>query len=189
MKRKKAREILVDSFLELAETKSVEKITVNDIVNNCDYSPSTFYRYYRDKYDLIARYYAEQMGVIMARIDIDGYSWADACQDAARYYEAQKNFLANLLLNTNGLDSFLDSMTEINCTKSRDYLLRKTKKEKLDKKTELLIRLYCLGASKLVSEWILGKLTATASEIAEILQEGFVAEILKIEEIGKNLYQ
>ncbi|MBO7709714.1 MAG: TetR/AcrR family transcriptional regulator C-terminal domain-containing protein [Lachnospiraceae bacterium] len=187
MIRKKAREILVDSFLELAETKSVEKITVNDIVNNCDYSPSTFYRYYRDKYDLIARHYAEQMGVIMTRIDINGYSWDDAYLDAARYYEEQKSFLANLFLNTNGLDSFLESMTDINCACYRDYLLRKTQKEKLDKKTELLIRLYCLGASKLVSEWILGKITATASEIADILKEGFAEEILKTEETGVNL--
>ena len=44
MKRKSAKEILADSFRELAERKSIAKITVNDVVRNCGYSPSTFYR-------------------------------------------------------------------------------------------------------------------------------------------------
>ena len=31
MKRKKAKEILAESFLELAEKKSIDKITINEI--------------------------------------------------------------------------------------------------------------------------------------------------------------
>ena len=53
MKRKTAKEILSDSFRELAETKSVDKITVRDITENCGYSPATFYRQFKDKYDLV----------------------------------------------------------------------------------------------------------------------------------------
>ena len=58
MKRKTAREILADSFRELAETRSVDKITVRDITDNCGYSTATFYRQFKDKYDLIAWQYA-----------------------------------------------------------------------------------------------------------------------------------
>ena len=42
MKRKTAKEILAESFRELAETVPIDKITVKDIVYNCDYSPATF---------------------------------------------------------------------------------------------------------------------------------------------------
>ena len=35
MKRKTAKEILADSFRELAEKKPVDKITVPEIVENC----------------------------------------------------------------------------------------------------------------------------------------------------------
>ena len=48
MKRKTAKEILAESFRELAE----------EIADNCEYSPATFYRHFRDKYDLIAWDYA-----------------------------------------------------------------------------------------------------------------------------------
>ena len=44
MKRKKAKEILAESFRELAANKSFDKITVKDITDNCGYSPATFYR-------------------------------------------------------------------------------------------------------------------------------------------------
>lgn len=44
MKRKTAKEILAETFQELAEKKSIDKITVKDITDNCGYSPATFYR-------------------------------------------------------------------------------------------------------------------------------------------------
>ena len=54
MKRKTAKEILAESFQELAAGKDIDKITVKDITDNCGYSPATFYRQFKDKYDLIA---------------------------------------------------------------------------------------------------------------------------------------
>ena len=42
MKRKTAREILVDAFREVAGSKDVDKITVKDITENCGYSTATF---------------------------------------------------------------------------------------------------------------------------------------------------
>jgi hypothetical protein len=41
MKRKTAKEILTASFQELAAQKSVDKITVQEIVDNSGYSPAT----------------------------------------------------------------------------------------------------------------------------------------------------
>jgi len=43
MKRKTAKEILTESFRELAENRSIDKITVQEIVDNCDYSTATFF--------------------------------------------------------------------------------------------------------------------------------------------------
>jgi ComF family protein len=54
VKRKTAREILADSLRELAAQMSVDRITVKAIAENCGYSQATFYRQFRDKYDLIA---------------------------------------------------------------------------------------------------------------------------------------
>ncbi len=41
MKRKTTKEILTESFRELAENRPVDKITIKEIVDNCDYSPAS----------------------------------------------------------------------------------------------------------------------------------------------------
>ena len=54
MRRKTTQELLAESFRELAQGRSIDRITIRQIVENCGYSPATFYRHFRDKYDLIA---------------------------------------------------------------------------------------------------------------------------------------
>jgi tRNA1Val (adenine37-N6)-methyltransferase len=53
MKRKTTKEILADSFLELAAEKRIDKITIAEITSNCSMSQPTFYNHFKDKYDLI----------------------------------------------------------------------------------------------------------------------------------------
>ena len=55
MNRKTTKEILAESYLELAERKTINKISVVDIVENCSMTKPTFYRYFKDKYDLICK--------------------------------------------------------------------------------------------------------------------------------------
>ena len=81
MKRKTAKEILADSFHELAQDRHIDRITVREIAANCGYSSATFYRQFRDKYDLIAWHYARQIERLMDRIGSDGYTWKQALQD------------------------------------------------------------------------------------------------------------
>ena len=65
MKRKTAKEVLADTFREIAEYKPVDKITVNDITENSGYSTATFYRQFKDKYDLIAWDYTRDLERIL----------------------------------------------------------------------------------------------------------------------------
>lgn len=53
MKRKTTKEILAESFKELAAVRKIDRITVREITDSCQYSPATFYRHFKDKYDLI----------------------------------------------------------------------------------------------------------------------------------------
>ncbi len=43
---------IIESFLRLLETRSIEKITVKDIVEDCGVNRKTFYYYFKDIYDL-----------------------------------------------------------------------------------------------------------------------------------------
>ncbi len=81
MKRKTAKEILTASFQELAAEKSIDKIKIQEIVDNCGYSPATFYRNYKDKYDLIAWEHTRAVAEIVDQTSADDYQWKQTLYD------------------------------------------------------------------------------------------------------------
>lgn len=170
MKWKTAKEILAESFREIAEMKPIDKITVKDITKNCGYSTATFYRQFKDKYDLIAWAYSRDLEKILDRIAFDETSWKKTLIDAADYYHAHREYLANLLLNTKGYDSFIRNMTEINTNSLTKKILQSAKAEKPKEETAMLIHLYTSGSVFLTCEWILGKFDADPKKLATIYE-------------------
>ncbi len=169
MKRKTAKEILVDSFRELAERKSIDKITIREITENCGYSSATFYRNFRDKYDLIAWEHTRGVAAIMDRIGTDGYPWKQALIDGAKGFEREKDYLANLFLHTSGHDSFIRYMTEINYSALKKHIEKSC--GRLDEVTEMYLRVYCYGTVMLTCEWVLGLFSADAKALAEVFEK------------------
>ena len=84
------KEILAESFRELAADRAIDKITVQEIVSNCAYSSATFYRHFKDKYDLIAWDYAQKAAEIMDRLNEKDYLWGQALLDWAAYFQQEK---------------------------------------------------------------------------------------------------
>lgn len=172
MKRKTAKEILADAFLEVAENKDVDRITVRDIVENCGYSPATFYRQFKDKYDLIVWSYTRNVAMTMEQIGTDGYEWRQTLLEGARIFYSNRNVLANLLLHTAGHDSFVNHMTEINYQALKSHILKSRKLEELDETTDMYVRMYCMGTVCLTSDWILGRYKASPEKLAEVYENG-----------------
>lgn len=170
MKRKTAKEILADSFRELAETKNIDKITVQDVIKNCGYSTATFYRQFKDKYDLIAWDYSRRLGELMHRLDQEGYEWKDISIDGARFYAEQKEYLSNLLLHTSGYDSFVRYMTEIHIKALSERMKKAAGKDSLDELTRMYIGLYCHGTIGITCAWILGEYNASSEELSEVYE-------------------
>lgn len=181
MKRKTTKEILAESFRELAEKKSIDKITVRDITENCGYSSATFYRQFKDKYDLIAWAYTKDLEKIMIQIAFDENSWKKTLIDAAYYYRDHKDYLSNLLLHTSGYLSFIRYMSDINY-RSLKNTIEKSDHYIQNEKTDMYIRLYCQGTVALTCDWILEKYHATPEELAEIYEKSLP------EPLGEYLY-
>ncbi len=180
MKRKTTKEILAESFRELAEVKSIDKVTIQDIVDNCDYSTATFYRHFKDKYDLIAWDYAQKAEELMCGLNEDNALWKQTLIDWANYFLAEKEYLANLFLHTSGHDSFIQYMTEINYHAFTKHLLAVSNKTALDEETVLLARAYCLGTVCLSCEWILGNYDIGPERLAKIYEKAVPLPLLRI---------
>ncbi len=54
------KKAIISAFMELLSKKSLDKITVKDIVDKCGINRNTFYYYYQDIYDLIDSIFQEE---------------------------------------------------------------------------------------------------------------------------------
>ena len=171
MKRKTAREILAESFRELAESKPVDKITVPNIIENCGYSKTTFYRLFRDKYDLMAWDYAQRLQAIVGQTERADYEWKQILWDVAFLYNEQKDYLRNLLLHTHGFETFSKQMQQLHIESLTKCVLDASGLQRLDVKTEMYVRTYCLGTVDLSCDWIMGKFQVTPEELAAVFED------------------
>ncbi len=171
MKRKTAKEILAESFREVAERKNIDKITVKDITENCGYSPATFYRQFQDKYDLIAWDYTRELKNILSKMDGSKTEWHHVLLRVADFFQERKAYLANLFLHTSGLESFIAYMQEVHFQSLKDIVEKASLSSSIDALTEMYIRLYVLGAVQFTCEWILGKFEAAAQELAMVFEQ------------------
>lgn len=171
MKRKTAKEMLVESFRELAEKKAVDKITVQDIIGNCGYSKTTFYRSFKDKYDLMAWDYIKRHRQIMDKTEKADYAWKTTLIEGALLFNEQKDYLKNLLLHTNGLDSFSSNMKLVHFDSLKKCVLEASGMKELDVKTEMYVRTYCQGTVDLTCDWIMGAYDVSPEELAEVYEK------------------
>ncbi|MCW4388604.1 TetR/AcrR family transcriptional regulator [Limosilactobacillus oris] len=52
---RKTKQVIASKFIELLQTKPVNKITVTELTSLCRINRGTFYQYYRDPYDLLEK--------------------------------------------------------------------------------------------------------------------------------------
>ena len=168
MKRKMAKELLAESFRELAQSREIDRITVQDIAKNCGYSIATFYRQFKGKYDLIAWDYARDVQKLLVQEDGTPKDWRQSLSDAVDYYDEQRKYLANLLTNTSGYDSFIRYMTEIHFSALMNRIRAASDPDEPEQRNQMLVRLYAYGTVMLTCEWILGKYSVSRQTLTEV---------------------
>ena len=109
--RQTAKELLAASIMELDRTKTVEKITVKEIVQNCGLTSTTFYHYFQDKYQLLAWIYNRKAEALFAEKNVI-YTWPQLLRALCTPLMEHRSFYENVLKNTAGNDSFLEKATK-----------------------------------------------------------------------------
>ena len=171
MEKKTTEEILAESFREVSAKKAVNRITVKDIVSNCGMSPTTFYRYYRDKEDLIAQIYERKCREILARYKDSPDWWEEAVREWVDAGVQNRYFLMNLLTNTSGFEALPKQMSEISVRLVEDEILARSGRDSIPEKDHLKFSLHAAGAVRLMCAWALGKISVTQELVTEIIAE------------------
>ena len=170
MKRKSTKEIIADSFLELAASKAINKISIIDIVENCSVTKPTFYRYFKDKYDLISWIYVREAQTNVDKIGDGGYLWRDTLLDGLRFYERNRKFMVNALMHTSGRGSFIHQINEADIAFITAQISKKQGGKQVPEELIRMVKVYCYGTGQFLCEWLMDLNPIPAEEAAETME-------------------
>ncbi|CVK18907.1 TetR/AcrR family transcriptional regulator C-terminal domain-containing protein [Sporomusa sphaeroides] len=171
-----SKQILADSLEKLLMKKNLDNIQVSEIVAGTSLSRKTFYRHFKDKYDLANWYFAQFYEVTFGCIT-EGLTWEDAllcylniCQEK---YCVLKNAYASR--DINGLRGYDIAATKKTYEK---YLMIKG----ADINTETMrfaIDIAARGGTDMVIEWLLNGMKMEKSKLVCLLKQTLPNDILK----------
>ena len=100
------KETLADALIRLSAAKPISKITVQDIVDECNTSRRTFYNHFHDKYELINWIYESKTNKILDHLNRTK-SFEECLIEIYTVFLTYKNFFLNASAIA-GQNSFAD---------------------------------------------------------------------------------
>lgn len=157
-----AKQLLADALYDLVKEKDFDVITVNDICKYSGVSRATFYRYFRDKYELMSYHYENFVKSMFLDVE-SSLTWKEKLYEYANFYMEHKDYFKNILNydGQNSFDEFLYSYSLFHFTK---LAKKKYNSLSLSKEVVFAIKMYCYGNSLIVRDWLNGELDLTIDE-------------------------
>lgn len=157
---------LANAMKELLVHTPVDKITVKQIVDQCDVTRPTFYRHFKDKYDLINWYFDvlaqmsfKQMGISL--------TLREGLLKKFEFIKGEGQFFAAAF-----------SSESQNCLMEYDYqciyqfycdIIHKQGVDKIPEELEFLLRMYCRGSIAMTVEWATTGMKMPPEQLADQL--------------------
>ena len=178
MKRKTIQEILAESLHELTKKKTIDKITVREIVANCDYSVATFYRYFRDKYELAFWDYDQTVDSIIQQAGTGSSARRSILLGWIRYIRKDRDHIINLISNTSGVDSFSYHIVQKTISSTELYLQQNGHEYPDNPEFQDMLCLYCYGVISFLSMWLIKGAEESDEYIAGVCEKA-MPELLR----------
>lgn len=176
--RKSTKELLAESILELSKAKSIDKITIREIVENCGMTSGTFYNHFKDKYDLIAWIYLYQIEKMASDYVKSDSDWEQSLVEVLKMVNTERKFYKNALKNTSGQNSFFNATYLRSIELMKEIILEK-KKAPLTKEELFYVDFYMKGFGYSAVEWIVNELDYTEEELAAYLTQAIPEKLRK----------
>ncbi len=139
---------IADALEFLMQTKSISKISISDIMNKSGLSRQTFYRYFIDIYDLINWLHSERNQMSISIFE-ENKNVVESFDISLKLMLRYKNFY-KYIINLEGPNSFLIFFSNQITTACKKYI----GENRLNPELLLSIRLYAIGATNIITDWI-----------------------------------
>lgn len=155
----------------MLQEKEVKDISVQDIVNHCGASRSVFYKYFKDKYDIINWVTFEDFhSALLGQMEQNKGPVGQYTLSALEYIYKNKSLYAKIA-KYKGQNSLQDHFLPLYVDSTTRYMKYVLKTDTLSKDTLFAITFAGAAHSHMVQEWIEDGFITPPKELANLLVE------------------
>ncbi|MHB8073626.1 TetR/AcrR family transcriptional regulator C-terminal domain-containing protein [Desulfosporosinus fructosivorans] len=173
-----AKRVLADSIIDLAKQRSLDKITIQNIVDNCQAVRRTFYNHFTDKYDLINWIFKTNFNDI-----VEQYSDIELVDKVIgrilSFMKDNEGFYSNALC-IEGQNCFLDFFSQCAYNFYAGLIERRFGKDALSDDVVFIIKYNCYGQVNIASEWLNKKMADSPETIAQKMVSNMSQDLKKL---------
>ena len=170
-------EELAASIKECMKTTPVDRITVKDIVEGSGLTRQTFYRNFKDKYDLINWYFDKLVLQSFEQIGM-GNTVGESLTQKFEFILNEKAFFTEAF-RSDDYNSVKEHDFELILQFYKDLIARKTSRP-LGEELEFLLEMYCRGSVYMTEKWVLGGMKDSPRRMSDKLVEAMPPKLEKV---------
>lgn len=174
--RQSTKELLAESLKELSQVKAVDKITIKELTQNCGLTPPTFYNHFRDKYELMAWIYNQEVEAAMKNFGVTD-SFEDVICKFMEIVLEDENFYQNVLKNAVGQNSFRYATNDHAIKLIAEWIKIRHGMNELPPEIFFCIKFFMRGLSELVNDWALSNCECSPREMAKFFISAMPASL------------
>lgn len=159
---------------ELMAFTSVDRITVKQIVERCGVTRQTFYRNFKDKYDLI-NWYFDKLAIVSFRQMGVSLTLREGLIKKFEFIKGERCFFT-AAFKSEDHNSLLQHDFDFIYQFYTDIIKKKFKKE-IPSDIRFLLEMYCRGSIAMTVQWVTEGMKRSTEEMAELLTRALPPEL------------
>lgn len=173
------KRVLASTLKEMAEKKSLSKITINDLTQACGVSRQTFYNNFKDIYDLVEWIYLKEVVTPIERGKIYD-KWQDALTSIFQYISENHVFVLNTYrsFGKGFLEKVLRQEIELFLSNQVFKKIKVTKEEA--KQVEFSYSFYTYALVGVGLDWIEKQMPESVEELVGRIEKVMLGEIISL---------
>lgn len=176
IKRSNTKELIADSLLDLAASKSVNKIHVREITANCGISYPMFYYYYKDMDDLINSIFRRDFDERLKN-EPEGIDYQWTLEQLADLIRCRHDFYLNVLQNTSGINSLYNYSAEYVLEYFENKIRPAFEDEVIPDHLKTMLEFHIMGIRSKTSDMIVGGTLKPADYIINSFTEALPSDL------------
>lgn len=157
---------LAESIKDLMQTEELDKITVAKVCENAHISRQSFYRNFRDKYDLVNWYFECLVGNSLKQMGIS-CTLREGLVKKFYFIKNEKAFFFQAF-RSHDINSLKEYDYQSILEFYKQYLQSRLKRE-IDEAVLFSLKVYCYGSVAVTVEWVNHGMKTSPEEMAKLL--------------------